>query len=97
MVRPICRVSVLRRSGGQPTRPTPVRSWAWAYDEVLGERVRDRLRGADGVARIAPDDCDAALAQPGTRAFDITGRPMRGWIMVAGETLDDDVLDGWIA
>jgi hypothetical protein len=30
------------------------------------------------------------------RPFDITGRPMRGWILVAGEALDDDVLDGWV-
>jgi hypothetical protein len=30
------------------------------------------------------------------RPFDITGRPMRGWILVAGEVLDDDVLERWI-
>ena len=35
-------------------------------------------------------------AEPGVRPFDITGRPMRGWILVAGEALDDDALDGWV-
>jgi TfoX/Sxy family transcriptional regulator of competence genes len=95
-----------------------------AYDEVLAERIRDRLRDAVGVgekkmfgglaflthgnmtvgvhgddliARIDPAATDAALAEPGVRPFDITGRPMRGWILVAGEVLDDRVLDRWIA
>jgi TfoX/Sxy family transcriptional regulator of competence genes len=55
------------------------------------------VRGDDLIARINPDDTDAALAQPGVRYFDATARPMRGWIMVAGETLDDVVLDRWVA
>jgi hypothetical protein len=33
----------------------------------------------------------------GVRPFDLTGRPMRGWVVVAGEVLDDDVLDRWVA
>jgi hypothetical protein len=49
------------------------------------------------IARINPTDTDQALAQPGVRVFDITRKPMRGWILVAGEELDDDVLDRWIA
>jgi TfoX/Sxy family transcriptional regulator of competence genes len=54
------------------------------------------VHGDDLIVRIAPDDTPTALAKPGVRPFDITGRPMRGWILVAGEALDDDVLDGWI-
>jgi TfoX/Sxy family transcriptional regulator of competence genes len=94
-----------------------------AYDEALGERLRDRLRAGDGVTekkmfgglafltygnmtvgvqgddlivRLDPQDMDAALERPGTRVFDITGRPMRGWLLVAGDALDDDDLDRWI-
>jgi TfoX/Sxy family transcriptional regulator of competence genes len=55
------------------------------------------VRGDDLIVRINPDDTDAAIAQTGVRHFDATGRPMRGWIMVAGESLDDDVLDRWVA
>jgi hypothetical protein len=40
---------------------------------------------------------DAALARPGARLFDFTGRPMKGWVVVAGEELDDEPLAGWIA
>jgi TfoX/Sxy family transcriptional regulator of competence genes len=52
--------------------------------------------GDDLIVRIDPDDTTDALGQTGVRAFDITGRPMRGWILVAGEVLDDSVLDHWI-
>jgi hypothetical protein len=34
------------------------------------------------VARIAPDEADEALEIPFAKPFDITGRPMQGWIMV---------------
>ena len=47
---------------------------------------------------MSPDATDAALAQPHVRVFDMTGRPMKGWIIVepAGIQSDDD-LNGWIA
>jgi hypothetical protein len=51
----------------------------------------------DLIARISPDRTDAAPAEPGVRTFDLTGRPMRGWVVVAGDHLDDDVLDRWVA
>lgn len=54
------------------------------------------VHGDDLIARIDPASTDSALERPGVRIFDITGRPMKGWILVAGEGLDDDVLDGWI-
>jgi TfoX/Sxy family transcriptional regulator of competence genes len=95
-----------------------------AYDEVLADRLRDRLRDTAGVAekkmfgglafltqgnmtvgvhgddlivRISPEATESALTQPGVRLFDITGRPMRGWILVAGDHLDDADLDRWVA
>src|SRR5918911_3506551 len=51
------------------------------------------VHGDDLIVRLAPGDTNSALTEPGVRPFDITGRPMRGWILVAGEVLDDDVLD----
>jgi hypothetical protein len=40
---------------------------------------------------------DAALAEPGVRPFDMTGRPMKGWLLVApdGHAEDDD-LRRWV-
>ena len=54
------------------------------------------VHGDELIARIDPEGTDAALTEPGVRLFDITGRPMRGWILIAGEVLDDGVLDRWI-
>ena len=54
--------------------------------------------GDDLIARVGPDATDGALTLPGTRAFDFTGRPMRGWVVVDGSVLDDHAaLDEWIA
>lgn len=41
--------------------------------------------GVDGeemIVRLAPGDTDKALAQANTHRFDLTGRPMQGWILV---------------
>ncbi|GAA2636098.1 TfoX/Sxy family protein [Streptomyces vastus] len=51
----------------------------------------------DLMVRVGPDATDAALARPGTRVFDMTGRPMRGWILVAASALaEDEALGAWI-
>jgi hypothetical protein len=48
------------------------------------------------IARVGAEGMDAAVAEPGARPFDMTGRPMRGIIVVAGEVLDDRGLEHWI-
>jgi TfoX/Sxy family transcriptional regulator of competence genes len=55
------------------------------------------VHGDDLIARIDPAAMDDALAEPGVRPFDMTGRPMRGWILVASAGLADDDLERWIA
>ena len=35
------------------------------------------------MVRVGPDATDAALSRPHTRLFDMNGRPMNGWIIVA--------------
>lgn len=54
------------------------------------------VHGDDLLVRIDPDDDAAAHNRAGARPFDITGRPMRGWVLVAGEHLDDDQLAQWL-
>ena len=49
------------------------------------------------IARLGPDEAEAALLEPHVRQFDITGRPMRNWISVEPEGVeDDDQLKNWI-
>ena len=54
------------------------------------------VTGDDLMVRVGPDASDDALGQPGARPFDMTGRPMKGWVVVDGAVLDDDVLTDWI-
>lgn len=51
----------------------------------------------DLMVRVGPDDHEAALSRPGVRDFDMSGRPMRGWILVAGDSVavDEDLI-AWI-
>lgn len=52
----------------------------------------------DLCARVGPDAFEAALALPGARPMDFTGRPMKGWLFVDADGVDDDdALEGWIA
>jgi hypothetical protein len=49
------------------------------------------------IARISPDETESALTEPYARLFDITGRPMKGWIMVDAKGLTSDaVLKAWV-
>jgi TfoX/Sxy family transcriptional regulator of competence genes len=49
------------------------------------------------IARVGPDRYDEALQQEFVGEFDITGRAMKGWVVVAPEGIDDDKqLQEWI-
>lgn len=54
--------------------------------------------GEDLIARVGPEAQEDALAQPGARVFDFTGRPMNGWVVVDGAAVsEDEALADWIA
>jgi TfoX-like protein len=64
---------------------------------MLSGNMAVGLTGDELMVRLAPDDGDAALAEPDTRPFDMTGRPMRGWIVVgAGAIASDEGLRDWV-
>lgn len=49
------------------------------------------------IVRVGPDVYEEALLEPQVKEFDITGKPMKGWIMVEPEgVVDDDPLKNWI-
>jgi hypothetical protein len=53
---------------------------------------KDRL-----IARLGPDEGEAAQREPHVRAFDITGRPMPNWVAVEPEGVEDDEqLHDWV-
>ena len=47
--------------------------------------------------RLGPEQAGEALLEPHVKDFDITGRPMKGWVLVEPEGVEgDDQLNGWI-
>jgi hypothetical protein len=49
------------------------------------------------IVRLAAEDADAALREPHVRVFDITGRPMTGWVLVApAATATEEAVGDWI-
>jgi hypothetical protein len=55
------------------------------------------VHGADLIARVDPGETAPLLRESGTRRFDLTGRPMKGWLLVAPSAIArDGALDGWI-
>jgi TfoX/Sxy family transcriptional regulator of competence genes len=52
--------------------------------------------GDDMLVRMDAAGVDSALKRPGVRVFDMMGRPAKGMVVVAGDHLDDETLDGWI-
>jgi TfoX/Sxy family transcriptional regulator of competence genes len=49
------------------------------------------------IVRVGPDGYDEALLEAHVKEFDITGKPMRGWVLVEPEGIeDDDQLNAWI-
>src|ERR1700682_2204941 len=49
------------------------------------------------IARLGPEQGDEALLEPHVKEFDITGRAMKGWVLVAPEGVEDDhQLSAWI-
>jgi TfoX/Sxy family transcriptional regulator of competence genes len=55
------------------------------------------VRGEDLIVRLAPDASESVQDKPGVRPFDLTGRPMKGWLMVAPDGhADDDDLRRWV-
>ncbi len=51
----------------------------------------------DLIVRVGPKNHARALAQPHTRPFDLTGKPMAGWVSVErdGYASDEDLRD-WV-
>jgi TfoX/Sxy family transcriptional regulator of competence genes len=49
------------------------------------------------IARLGPEQGDEALLEPHVKVFDITGKPMKNWILVEPEgVVEDEKLKDWI-
>jgi hypothetical protein len=58
---------------------------------LLDGKMAVGVRGDGLIVRTDPGQQEALLAEPGARPFDLTGRPMRGWLMVPNLVHDADL------
>ena len=51
----------------------------------------------DLILRLSPAEAQAALQQPHVRVFDMTGRPMQGWVLVGSQGIAEETdLRRWV-
>jgi len=49
------------------------------------------------IIRVGAEHYEEALAQPHVSVFDLTGRPMKGWVVVGPEGYEtDEALKSWV-
>jgi hypothetical protein len=64
---------------------------------MLAGNMAAGVAGDDLIVRLDPESYESALDEPGARAFDMTGRPMTGWLLVSPDvTADDAGLRAWV-
>jgi TfoX N-terminal domain len=55
------------------------------------------VSGDELMVRLDAEGAEKALAEEHVRVFDMTGRPLKGWILVGPEaTASDENLAGWV-
>lgn len=55
------------------------------------------VAGDELMVRVGKDAHDQAVARPEARIFDLSARPMRGWVVVSSEGIsDDEAFDSWV-
>jgi len=56
------------------------------------------VHGDGLIVRVGPDAYESNLSEPYTREFDLTGHPMRGWIVVEPAGYADEAsLADWVS
>lgn len=64
---------------------------------LLNGNMACGVQGESLIVRLPAEETDAALAEPGARVFDMTGRPMKGWLLVEPEGhASDEELRTWV-
>ena len=64
---------------------------------MVGGHMCVGVIGDELCARVGKPDYEALSEEPGARAMDFTGRPMRGWLLVGAEGIGPDTsLREWV-
>lgn len=64
---------------------------------MVGGNMAVGVTGHELMVRVGKEAHDEAVSRPGARIFDLSARPMRGWVVVSPEGFPTEVdLDAWI-
>lgn len=64
---------------------------------MIGGSMACGVLGDELIVRTGPEEYDRALAEPHTRAFDFTGRPMKGFVVVSPAGVESHAaLTDWV-
>ena len=64
---------------------------------LVGGHMSVGVHGDELIVRIDPDETDSALQERGVRMFDVTRRPMKGWLLVAASAVEQrKSLEKWV-
>jgi TfoX/Sxy family transcriptional regulator of competence genes len=87
------RIRPLIGARGEPTERKMFGGVAW----MLQGNMACGVLGDDICVRLLPEDADRALEDASVRRFEMTGRPAKGFVIVAGPAVrDDDALARWV-
>ena len=62
-----------------------------------GNMMVGTMKNGELLARVGDAQEAEALARPGARRMDFTGREMKGFVLVAPGALADDALSDWVS
>jgi hypothetical protein len=81
--------------GGQPGLAEQLMFGGLAF--LVDGNMACGMRGRRPDRTVAAEVATAALGEPGARPFDLTGRPMKGWLLVDDDGhAEDDDLRRWV-
>ena len=64
---------------------------------LLNGNMSVGVSGDGLMVRVDKEEAESLEAEAGARRFDMSGRPMRGWLLVApAATADDEGLERWV-
>jgi TfoX/Sxy family transcriptional regulator of competence genes len=86
---------VMEVLGGQPRLVD--RKMFGGVGYMLHGNMACGVHGDTLIVRVGPAGYQEALAQPYVKPFDMTGRPMKGWVVVSAEGCQsDEALEAWV-
>ncbi len=89
------RTAILR---ARPDEPVDERKMFGGLALMLGGSMACGVIGDQLMVRVGHDATAAALQRPHARPMDFTGKPLRGFVYVAGPGFSSDAdLDAWVA